>query len=659
MKKIYLALPMLLLAGASFGQVNFGPHKASSIVDVRGAETMARPHNTEIGAAERGTPVWSDNFSTPGNWMMTTGAGHTPVGSSNPGWQILTAVPGTLVAQGAYSTLASTSGGNFAFIDSDAPGNSATQDADMTWNGTAIDLSGAGTNFLSLEWQQIHRMFYDIHTVSISVDGGSTWTDFEVNVAYGADVNNYLAHQGIPNPEIISLPVGGVFDPFVSGGGTLNNVSINFNYQGAWDWYWGVDDVAFVPTPANEMNQLYGRHSAATPDPIWGDRLPYNVVSGEQIDPSGYVFFNAAANQGSVTQNGVTLDAEVFNGAASVYTGTGSGVNNVAPLDTARDTTTTAFMPNNTTYVTYDVEINLDYGNLATDNDLSNNMAMSTLQVTDKIYGRAVADYVGSGTYNGVDGGGLANPGISATMITCYANQNLEGIRVVLQGNTDANAVIYPYIVEMDPAATDFQGLFANVLYDGSQIANGSYTVQASDISSTGNTVNLDIPLQSAIPLTAGTAYVIGIGYLGGELAVIGTNAPYAPDATNFVYDAVGANNGNIQWFWIGSTPQIYAMFQVGLGVDEVASGVEMSQNMPNPANGVTSFNYTLKSSAQSVNVEVVDVAGKLVMNLNEGSRGAGMYTVNMNTADLSEGVYFYSLIVDGNKVTKRMVVNK
>lgn len=659
MKKIYLAIAAVVVGGTSVAQVNFGPQKASSIVDVRNSMSQARPALTEVAPINRGSAVWTDDFTTTSNWTATTGAGHNPTGSSNPGWQFLTAVPTSLTNQGAYTTLNSSSGGNFAFIDSDAPGPQATQDADLTWSGAPIDLSGAGTNFLSIEWEQIHRMFYDIHTLSVSTDGGATWTDFEVNTFYGADVNNYIAHQGIPNPEFVSVPVGGIFDPFVSGGGTLNNVSIKFNYQGAYDWYWAIDDIVFVPTPADEMNQLYGRFAASTTDPIWGDHLPYGVVSDEQRDPSGYIFFNAAVNEGSNTQASFSLSAEVMNGMTSVFTATGVGASNIAPLDTARDTSATAFQPAANAAL-YDMNVTFTYSNIGTDSDPTNNDATSTLEIVDNWYGRAPGVYSGTGTYNGDDGAGNANPGISGPMVVAYANQNLEGLRIALQGNTDAGATIYPYIVELDPAAADFQSLFVNVLYDGSQIANGEYTVQAGDISSGGNLVWVDLPLQSPVALTAGSAYVLGVGYLGGPNAIIMTGAPFAPDATNFVYDAVGANNGNIQWFWLGSTAKIYGLFDIGLGVEEeAAKGIELSQNFPNPANGVTTINYTLSNAANMVTIDVVDVTGKRVMTVAQGFRGAGQYTVEFNTEDLSEGVYFYTLTADGNKITKRMVVSK
>ncbi len=656
MKKVYLVLAAAMVGGASYGQVNFGPFKASSLVDARNTPQETRIHNvnTNTPSANRAV-VWSDDFTNTANWALSTGAGHTPVGSSNPGWEFVTALPSSLTGQGSYTTLASTSGGNFAFIDSDAPGGSATQDATITWNGTAIDLSSAGTNFLSLEWQQIHRMFYDIHTLKVSVDGGSTFTDYEVNTIYGADVNNYLGHQSIPNPQTVNLPLGGLFDPFVTGGGTLNNVVIAFNYVGAWDWYWAIDDINFITTPDHEMNQLHGRHASATLDPVWGDLIPYNTIASGQINPAGYVFFNEAVNEGSQTQATGSLLATVMDGTTTVFTGTGLGYSNIAPIDTLRDTTTTTFVPNSTNYVLYDVDVDVTYTNLASDDNTANNSEASTMEVTQYIHGRAPLGYSSSGSWNGAGNAYIMGPEIVA-----YANQTVYAVRVALHPNTDAGAVIYPYIVEMDPMAADFQSLFVNVLYDGTQVAGGEYTVQASDIASSTTMKYVDLILQTPITLTAGSAYVIGVGSLGGDDVVLMAGAPYAPSATNFVYDAVGANNGSIQWFWLSSTTKVYANFDPNVGVKELAENNTMSlQNFPNPAENVTTISYALNQSADQVNVQIVDVTGKVVMNINQGARNAGTYNFDLNVADFANGTYFYTLQAGAEKVTKRLVVAK
>jgi hypothetical protein len=47
-------------------------------------------------------------------------------------------------------------------------------------------------------------------------------------------------------------------------------------------------------------------------------------------------------------------------------------------------------------------------------------------------------------------------------------------------------------------------------------------------------------------------------------------------------------------------------------------------------------------------------------MNMNQGKKAAGVaYNANINTQNLSNGTYFYSISVNGAKQTNKFVVNK
>lgn len=660
MKKIYLLLGAISFGMAASAQSQLGPTKKQSLLRSGATYPHANESRTNVQAADRGPALWTDNFSTLSNWNATNNPLHT-AGSTNPGWEIVTSIPATLTGQGYDATFNSTSGGEFAFIDSDAAGGSATQDADITWAGAPIDLTGAANNFISFQFENYHRIFLETHTVSVSVDGGTTWTDFLVNEIYGSDVGNYQPLPGSNNPEVVSVAMGSVFDPFVTGGGTLNNVSIKFNYQGQWDWFWCVDDVAFVPTPDDEGELLTGRFGAATPDPIWADNLQYFTISDDQIDPAGYIFWGTAVNAGANAQANGRIDATVTPGMGAPTNLTSQHtLANWAAGDTLKDTTN-AFTPT-TTPDTYSTDFALTYDNDASDNDPTNNdLSIDDFQVTMSRYGRTPDNMVG-GTFNGDDGAGSFNAYIIGTMVTAYTAQDIEALNVAFWSTSDAGAIIYPYIIEMDPAAASFQDLFINVLYDGSQIANGEYTLQAADIPAAGSTVWTQINLQTPVSMTAGNAYFIGFGFYGGpEACIIGTNNDHpSPDATNFIYDATDENGaGAPQWYWFGTNPMIQAVFDVGLGVEESEElGIALGQNVPNPANNTTAIEYTIVQGGD-VTLDVVDVTGKTVMTVNEGNRAAGTYRMTLDTDELSGGVYFYTLTANGKRMTKRMVIEK
>lgn len=95
------------------------------------------------------------------------------------------------------------------------------------------------------------------------------------------------------------------------------------------------------------------------------------------------------------------------------------------------------------------------------------------------------------------------------------------------------------------------------------------------------------------------------------------------------------------------------------VGINQLHSNFSLEQNVPNPFNNETTISYSLKTSAKNVSVVVYNVAGVKVFESNQGSAAAGRYSVKVNSSNLAAGVYFYSLIVDGNRATNKMVVTE
>ena len=103
----------------------------------------------------------------------------------------------------------------------------------------------------------------------------------------------------------------------------------------------------------------------------------------------------------------------------------------------------------------------------------------------------------------------------------------------------------------------------------------------------------------------------------------------------------------------------IYAITTTGnTGISTaVENSVNVAQNFPNPCSGYTYINYTLAKD-EDVSLEVYDITGKLVTSLSQGHQYAGVnHSINLSTAGLQSGVYFYTLVTNNNRITKRMTV--
>jgi hypothetical protein len=95
------------------------------------------------------------------------------------------------------------------------------------------------------------------------------------------------------------------------------------------------------------------------------------------------------------------------------------------------------------------------------------------------------------------------------------------------------------------------------------------------------------------------------------------------------------------------------------MSVDD-ESGLTLNQNVPNPFATVTRISFVLPEAAQ-VRLAITNANGKELAVIANGTASAGLneYTVDANALNLSSGVYYYTLKVNGKSFTKSMVVVK
>lgn len=94
--------------------------------------------------------------------------------------------------------------------------------------------------------------------------------------------------------------------------------------------------------------------------------------------------------------------------------------------------------------------------------------------------------------------------------------------------------------------------------------------------------------------------------------------------------------------------------------VEDTSLPVEFTlfQNYPNPFNSLTTIQFSIPRSAD-VSLKLYDLAGREVRTLREGKLSRGMYSVSLDGTQLASGMYFYTLVVNGNQQTKKIVLLK
>jgi len=91
-----------------------------------------------------------------------------------------------------------------------------------------------------------------------------------------------------------------------------------------------------------------------------------------------------------------------------------------------------------------------------------------------------------------------------------------------------------------------------------------------------------------------------------------------------------------------------------GVGIDDAKPEVNISNIFPNPANNFVTVNYDL-NGATNARIEIRNILGSIVRT-QEVSGNSGQ--INIDVSDLTNGVYFYSFIVNDMpiKATKLVV---
>lgn len=83
----------------------------------------------------------------------------------------------------------------------------------------------------------------------------------------------------------------------------------------------------------------------------------------------------------------------------------------------------------------------------------------------------------------------------------------------------------------------------------------------------------------------------------------------------------------------------------------------ELSQNYPNPFNPSTTISFSLPQNVFVI-LKVYDVIGNEVATLVNEEKSAGRYDINFNAANLSSGIYFYSISAGSfNQVNKMTLI--
>lgn len=641
MNKNYLILGLVFLTGTAFAQINLTgvPKKSAantlspSVENTTGAVNSATFENRAPG-----DPIISEDFANGLSGNTAFGA-WTTSGVDGAIWLYDTDGPNGNFSSTAQVITSTTAANGFMIFDSNLSNNTppyVNRVGQLV--SPVMDLS-AYTN-VTMIFQQAWRHCCDNafeYYAEVSSDGFTSEV-LQVIVSDRGTQPFFNGVNAVPGTITTKVDLTNVLSMV----GNPTTVQVRFNHDGSGGtshYFWMIDDFSLIEARANDLEATGRRHYLNTPL-LYG--LDYPVVPTDQRMP--FSFYGGANNVGSSTQTQSILTVNVKQGVTTIYTGTSTGVS-IAPATSNDSLNVSSWDPTGAAIATYTVEYNISSS--ATDDDPTDNMLTRTVYLHDNIYARdegTPAGNVRTGSIRSLSG----SLGEALEIGNVFEISNVDTITDVQIGLASSS---------INTAAVVGKTMVGKVyLFDGttySLIAETDFYTLATADFGTAKTLPLLLPVQVNA---------------GDDLLVVASHSGGAADGTEDVgFGTAGVvDDGTVLGFTGGSLFQLTAPSAVivrpvlrnNTSVGENEIGFYLGQNEPNPFNGFTSISYSLTKNA-NVTFDVVDITGKLVYSSNEGEKASGVHKIQMNSEGFAAGVYYYTMTVNGAKMTKKMVVTE
>ncbi len=488
-----------------------------------------------------------------------------------------------------------------------------------------LDLSA--TPYLNLQFEMRARwccFSFSVFFVDVSTDGGATWP-VRLDVADPAQSAN-----DDPGTYTVNVNLGSS----IADG--LSTVKFRFAWEGSSigtgmsHYFAQVDDVKLIESDYNELKATNPSFNLYAPGTIT-QFAEFNIFPMSQV--AELQMGSPVENNGQYVASNVVMNAVVTRDGNEVFTG------DATQATIAQGVLDSTFVINYTPDAPGEYEVVLNLTSDSVDADPSNNTGSKTWEVDEYIYAQD------EGSRDGVIRDETDTEGE-------YHSCNFFWI--------ENDASVYAMQVALASGATNTNvgGTFELTVLDGEFSELGTTvlaTVEATNqLSGNGQAKWFTVMFNEPLELVGQQEVCACLHFLGGSEKV-GT----ASSGASIIGESLFMrSNEEGQRFLELASPMVRLNFDPNVGITDQdrLNGMGMGQNLPNPANGVTTIPYDLKDGA-TLTFEVHDMSGKLVATEALGKRPAGANRLKFDTSALNEGMYFYSLVADGTRLTKRMTV--
>jgi hypothetical protein len=609
------------------------------------AQKAAAGFNSHAQAKTTGVTFVTETFgggtttTLPAGWVAAGTVG-TPVSWK---WR-------NVACSGQYSigTISSTTAADgWLVYDSDSIGSLAPTVTPIEGWVTSPSYDCSTHSSVGIKFQEWFRKFQDSCFVEVSNNGGTVWTTFPVKIN-----NNLNNNTDAPsNPTMVKINISSV-------AANQADVKIRFRYKctyagGAFNWL--VDDMELYELDPVDI----GLDNPATVVSA-GASLPFTSFSNIPLQFIDSIFpVIGVTNLGATDPGTVTIKARIYNGATSLYnqnmvlTGAVQGLE-----DSVVDFP--PYLP--TTTGSYATSFSI---NVPGDADASNDVDSFFYSINDTLYTRFTGFVTGS---NYLHKPSTAQGGEASFSIGTYfvipetKSDTLSVVSASFDNSTNINSHVYAAVYKFD--GTSAWNIVA---------ASEEKTLAAADISTSSTIRWARFPIYGGLGtdpfvMDEGEYAVVlnasGVAPTGTVTLLVAENTtPPTLDYLNGIGD--DSQNGQPDFgagpFQVAGAPLVRLHFAkfLPVGINNLNLIKELGDAYPNPATNMINVPFAVSSDA-NVTVSVTDVLGQTVMSQNFGKVSTNQsMTAKFNTSALGNGVYFYTVDADGQRLTKRVVVNR
>ena len=640
MKKVYTALFSMLIAGGAMAQ--FTPNLSATAKDK--TVNYRTGASANVGMTGERVDFYSNDFSNCDEWDIMTAfdAGFEQfyedlsfecgIGLEPDGGAPIPAIVSTTADNG------------YMMVDTDGAANST--EIENCWFQMADPVNCADHPFVSIRFETYYRNWdsgssdgNEFCFVEVSNDG-VTWPDPTTTSDEAGRYELFPSFETTDetgNPELYELDITEL-------AGGEETVWLRFRWVGTFGYAWFVDDLTFFDTPENAMRYdgyaSYTDQETATQATGLG-YYEYGAIPPSQI--TEMVFAGTVQNLGSNAQTNTIMDVSI-DGTSIGTTDAGFTLDYLAS-DTLR---VLGYTPD-ATEGTYEVTYSFSSDSIAAGTE--GNSTTQSFEITDCSYGRDNGVITGAFPLAATD---AVQEFQGGTPYQFFEDATIYGVEVAILADSDPNVDLVCHILDF----AEF-----NIIESTDEILWTNPDVNGNDVGdSEGEGDGIQwyyFPFDDGFDVAAGEGYVASIEHSGGASVQIGESKD-TPDQTAFVYGPFGASQ-EYDWYFTNEVPMVRFVLDDpncrGVGINEVeGTNFALLQNSPNPATDVTRISYELNTS-ENVSLEVRDITGKMVHSEFFGQQAAGVNNISLDVSGFGAGVYMYSLIVDGERLTKRMTV--